>query len=70
MDSRSIKMFTQLLMLFKHSQEYIKQLNKQLEEASEGYKGAMTMEQVLAELKAPATHPTAPSGPFYTRCDC
>lgn len=47
----------------KHSQEYIKQLKQQLEEASEKASKAMTMEQVLAELKAPATPPTAPQAP-------
>lgn len=45
-----------------HSQEYIKQLKQQLEEATQKASQAVTMEQVLAELKAPATPPTASQG--------
>ena len=46
-----------------HSQEYIKQLKQQLEEATQKTSQAVTMEQILAELKAPVTPPTASQGP-------
>lgn len=62
--AQKYKDVTTALSALQHSQEYIKQLKQQLEEASQKASQAVTMEQVMAAINKPAepTAPTAPSG--------
>lgn len=47
----------------KHSQEYIKQMKNQLEEATQKASQAVTMEQVLAAVNKPTEAPVTPTAP-------
>lgn len=54
---------TTALNALKHSQEYIKQMKAQLDEASLKASQAVTMEQVLAAVNKPTEAPTPPTAP-------
>ena len=54
---------TTALNALKHSQEYIKQMKAQLDEATQKASQAVTMEQVLAAVNKPAEAPVAPTAP-------